>query len=140
GDGFVSPEEFARGAMAFGKRPPGAPATPQPGTPPAGRPGVNMADRSQIEELFDRTDSNSDGKLTKDEIPEERRGMRMVLEQSGSDTLTKEQLVRGMLALMQADGQPPRPEGAPPRPDATPGTPGSPSNGRPNGPPGPPTG
>src|SRR5438034_6508034 len=60
GDGFVSPEEFGRGAaQAFGKRPPGAPTTPA------------QAQRETFEGLFDRTDSNSDGKLTKDEIPEE---------------------------------------------------------------------
>ena len=45
-------------------------------------------DRGQLEALFDRTDANSDGKLTKDEIPEERQGMRAVLERSGSDSLT----------------------------------------------------
>src|SRR5712664_4116657 len=94
-----------------------------------------LADRGQLEALFDRTDSNSDGKLTKDEIPEERQGMRMVLERSGGDSLTKEQFVRGMLAAMaQAGGQPPRPEGAPPRPDGAPprppqGPPGAPPSG-----------
>jgi Ca2+-binding EF-hand superfamily protein len=122
GDGSVSQEEFAQAGRQFGKRPPGAPGTP----PPGGQPG-GPANREEFEALFDRTDSNSDGKLTKDEIPEERRGMRAILERSGSDSLNKEQFVRGMMAGMaQTGGQPPRPEGAPQRP--------------PQGPPGPPPG
>ncbi|MBW8883716.1 MAG: EF-hand domain-containing protein [Planctomycetia bacterium] len=128
GDGFVSPEEFARGAMAYGKRPPGAPATPASTTPQtAGQPRPNPAgapNRQELEALFDRTDANSDGKLTKDEIPEDRRGMRAILERTG-DSITKEQFMRGMLAMMQGDaGQPPRPESAAPRrPDGPPGAP-----------------
>jgi len=128
-DGSLNPEELAQAGRQFGKRPPGAPGTPPP---QAGRPaGGAPADRAQLEALFDRTDSNSDGKLTKDEIPEERQGMRGVLERSGGDSLTKEQFVRAlegtvfggmMVRSAQADGQPPRPEGAPPRrPDGPPG-------------------
>jgi Ca2+-binding EF-hand superfamily protein len=138
GDGFVTPEEFAR--RVFGQRPPGA-----PGTPPAaaGRPNPNNdPDPEFIAALFDRTDSNSDGKLTKDEIPEDRRGMRMVLEQSGGDSITKQQLIRGLLALaQQPGGQPPRPESAPPRPEGQPprrpdGAPERRPNGQPGMPPG----
>src|SRR5262245_44824025 len=74
-DGFVSQEEFGRAGQALGKRPPGAPTAPPQGSPAA-------AQRATFESLFDRTDSNSDGKLTKDEIPEERQGMRAVLERA----------------------------------------------------------
>jgi Ca2+-binding EF-hand superfamily protein len=109
GDGFLSQEEFAR-AAGPGQRPPGAPG----GAP----------NRAELEALFDRTDSNSDGKLTKDEIPEERQGMRAVLERSGGDSINKEQFVRGMMAMAQQfGGQPPRPDGAPPRRPDAPGAP-----------------
>src|SRR5207244_925826 len=54
-DGFVTPEEFGRGAQAFGKRPPGAPATPQA-----------SPDARRAEEMFAQADTNKDGKLTKD--------------------------------------------------------------------------
>jgi Ca2+-binding EF-hand superfamily protein len=109
-DGGVSQEEFAQ-AGRFG-RPPGAPA--------AG----NAADRGQLEALFDRTDANSDGRLTKDEIPEERQGIRNILERAGGESISKEQFVRGMMAMGQNPGQPPRPDGAPPRrPDGAPGMP-----------------
>jgi Ca2+-binding EF-hand superfamily protein len=114
GDGAVTREQYIRVmSRVLGEdNPPPAGRNPNPGA---------LADRESFERLFDRTDSNSDGKLTKDEVPEERRGMRMLLEREG-DSLTKEQFVRGMLAMAQSDGQPPRPEGFPPRrPDGQPG-------------------
>src|SRR5262245_24843060 len=122
GDGSVSPEEFAQGAgptgRPFGKRPPTPPTSPE------------QAQRQTFESLFDRTDSNSDGKLTKDEIPEERQGMRAVLERSGGTSIDKEQFVRGMMAMMaQSGGQPPRPDGAARRSDGAPGAPGAPPPG-----------
>src|SRR6185295_17048016 len=101
--GFVSAEEFAQAGRAFGKRPPGAPPAPQPNPAPQANPArPNNAggaqNREELEALFDRTDSNSDGKLTKEEIPEERQGMRGLLERSGGDSLSKEQFMRGMMA------------------------------------------
>jgi Ca2+-binding EF-hand superfamily protein len=108
GQDFVTKEQYIRG-MAMLAQAGGA-------LPPAGqRPNAgNLPSREDLEALFDRTDSNSDGKLTKDEIPEERRGMRGVLEQSGGDSINKEQFVRGMMAMAQQfGGQQPRPDGAP---------------------------
>ena len=50
--------------------------------------------------------------------------MRGILERAGGESISKEQFVRGMMAMAQAVGQPPRPEGAPPRrPDVPPGGP-----------------
>jgi Ca2+-binding EF-hand superfamily protein len=121
GDGFVSEDEFGRGARGFGQRPPGAPGA---GTDPSPQ---------EIEGLFDRTDSNSDGKLTKDEVPEDRPGIRAVLERAGGESISKEQFVRGMMALAQQPGGQPgapqrRPEGAPARrPEGAP--PGAPPGG-----------
>jgi Ca2+-binding EF-hand superfamily protein len=126
-DGSISPEEFAQ-VGRFG-RPPGAPANPN-----------QTPSREMLEALFDRTDSNSDGKLSKDEIPEERQGMRAILERSGGDSLTKEQFVRGMLAMAQANGQPPRPERVPPRAEGAPARPDGAPMRRPEGPPGAPPG
>lgn len=131
GDGSVSAEEFAQIGRQVGKAPPGA---PQPGgAPPQGRPNPGgPMNRGDLEALFDRTDANSDGKLTKDEIPEERQGMRNILERAGGGSIDKEQFVRGMMAMMaQFGGQQPRPDGAPrpegaPRPDAAPRPDGAP--------------
>jgi Ca2+-binding EF-hand superfamily protein len=112
GDGLTK-EQFVRGMM-FMAQVGGAP-------PAAGRPNpANAPSREMFDALFDRTDSNSDGKLTKDEIPEERQGMRAVLERAGGDSLTKEQFISGMMAMAQFAGQPPRPAGAPPRPEGAP--------------------
>jgi len=123
-DGSVTPEEFAEFGRLFAPRPGGAP---------------NQISPNELEALFDRTDSNSDGKLTKSEIPEERQGMRAILERSGGESLTKAQFVRGMLAMAQpGGGQPPRPEGTPPRPEG-PRPEGAPPR-RPDGPPGGPAG
>jgi len=123
GDGTVTAEEFAQLGRQFGgKAPPGAPTATTKGRPDQGGP----MNRAEFEALFDRTDSNSDGKLTKDEIPDERPGMRNILERAGSGSIDKEQFVRGMMAMMaQFGGQQPRPDGSPrpegaPRPDGAP--------------------
>jgi Ca2+-binding EF-hand superfamily protein len=73
--------------------------------------------------MFERVDKNSDGKLTKDEIPEDRPGMRIVFERVGSDSVSKEQFVREMMAMAQRPGfeRGARPDGAPPRPGEGPG-------------------
>lgn len=145
-DGSVSQEEFGQAGRQFG-RPPGAPQNPPPVAPQRGRPGTVMADREQFEALreqfealFDRTDANSDGKLTKDEVPEERKGPRSILERAG-ESINKEQFVRGMLALAQQFGMPQTPpEGARPRPEGAAGRPEGPMMRRPDGPPGGPFG
>jgi Ca2+-binding EF-hand superfamily protein len=131
GADFITKEQYLRGASEGAQ----SPEAPPPGRPTGGPP----TNRADFEALFDRTDANSDGKLTKTEIPEERQGMRAILERSGGDSIDKEQFVRGMLAMMQQfGGQPPRPEGAP-RPEAgrpdSPRPEGSPPR-RPDGPPG----
>jgi Ca2+-binding EF-hand superfamily protein len=131
GDGSLTKEQYIRVmSRALGiEAPPPAAGRPNPGPAP---------NREQIEALFDRTDSNSDGKLTKDEIPEERQGMRVLLERSGGDSLSKEQFVRGLLAMPQPfvrgmlgmpqiGGPPGRPEGTPQRPPQ--GSPGAPPGG-----------
>ena len=134
GGNSLTKEHFAREGMMFllqatGNQPPFI-GQRVPGRPREG----NMFDRDQLEALFDRTDSNSDGKLTKDEIPEERLGMRGILERAGGESLSKDQFVRGMMAMAQAVGQPPRPEGAPSRPEnAPPRRPGGPPGGPPGG-------
>jgi len=121
----ITREQYIRGMVRMA----------QAGGAPAARLGnsANATSQEVFAALFDRTDSNSDGKLTKDEIPEERRVMRAVLEQSGGDSISKEPFVRGMIAAMaQGAGQPTRPDAAP-RPEGTPAR-------RPEGPPGPPQG
>ncbi len=117
----ITKEQYVRGMVM---------AAQATGAAPQGN--TAAAQRATFESLFDRTDSNSDGKLTKDEIPEERPGMRAVLERSGGSSIDKEQFVRGMIAMMaQSGGQPPRPDGAP-QPEGAP-RPGGAQ--RPDGPP-----
>ncbi|MGI8977623.1 MAG: EF-hand domain-containing protein [Pirellulaceae bacterium] len=111
-DGFIEAEEFARTAGALGGRPAGAP----PGTPASGG-----GDAKAAEEAFAKHDANSDGKLTKDEVPDEQKEMfQRISDRLGADSLTKEQFVR---ALTQR-----RPEGGHP-PEGRPGEPGRPGAG-----------
>ena len=140
GDKKLSKDEFQKGFRPDGgdRRPEGAgdrrpEGDRRPGGPgPFGRPGGPPPDKNFFEAMFDRTDSNSDGKLTKDEVPEERQGMRMIFERVGGDSIDKEQFVRGMLAMSQNANQDRRPgDGPPDRPrDGRPGE-GRPADGRP---------
>lgn len=99
--------------------------------------------REAIEAMFDRQDSNADGKLSKDEVPEERRerfqAMLKRLDEDDDQALTKEQFVRGVLAMTQRDGErregdrrdgdrsdERRSEDRPGRPDGRPGASGPP--------------
>jgi Ca2+-binding EF-hand superfamily protein len=89
--------------------------------------------RQSLDTLFDRTDANSDGALTKEEVPESRRLLRMVFDRAGKESVTKAEFVR-LMSELQAE-QPGRFPGAPPdagnqRPGRPPGEPG------PGGPPG----
>src|SRR5262245_32697675 len=140
GDKKLTKDEFQAGLRRDdGQRPPQGdrpePRGRAPDAAEARRGPPDGMSREQIEALFDRTDANSDGKLTKDEIPEQRQGMRAILERAGGESISKEQLVRGMLAMSQ--NQPPRrPDGAPDRrpegaPDRRPG--GPPPGGPPPG-------
>jgi Ca2+-binding EF-hand superfamily protein len=108
-DGFVGADEIL---------PPGI---SQPGTPGSREQGGRF-DPRQLEANFDRIDANSDGKLTKDEIPEGERGefLRRMLERSGADSISKEQLVR--MTAQFGGGRP-----------GEPGRPGQPGPGSPPG-------
>jgi Ca2+-binding EF-hand superfamily protein len=101
-DGALSLREFAGGmAKAAGAGKPGAP----------GRPDVGR--------LFDRADGNSDGKLTADEVPEERRAMTEKLiergDKDGDGALSREEFTAGMekvraLQTKTGEGKPERPK------------------------------
>ena len=54
--------------------------------------------------LMERMDKNKDGKLTKDEIPEEARFLREMMERQKKDSLTIEDLERGGRMMMMAGG------------------------------------
>ena len=74
----LTKEDVVRAAAQFG--PPG-------GAPGGGNPG----------EMFDRLDRNKDGKLTKDEVPEQaQRFLNPLFERLGKTELTKEEYVRAV--------------------------------------------
>lgn len=106
GDKKLSKDELIAGlkklqsgdAPAEGDRPGARPGAPGDARVPVGR---------FAEQMFDRADANSDGKLTKDEFPEERREMfSRVAQAAGAtgDSLTKEQFIKGMTAMAQNAG------------------------------------
>jgi hypothetical protein len=111
GDKKLTKDEFQAGLRSGDE-----PRRPlESGQPSRGGPGNAPNGAEVFAALFDRTDSNSDGKLTKEEIPEDRQVMRNVLERSGGDSIAKDAFVRGMMTAMQAGGPPRRPDGAPER-------------------------
>ena len=104
-DGSIDAEEFARSAAGLGGRP-GA---------PGGVPGTDGPDAKGFEEIFSKHDANSDGKLTKDEVPDGQKEMfQRVLDRSGGESLNKEQFVKAMMAQRAAGARPP--EGRPNEP------------------------
>ncbi len=117
GDKKLSQEEFQAGL-----KPDAGPRQPLAGGGFPGRPGGGAFPGPQVLAAeFDRLDANQDGKLTKEEVPEDRQGMRRLFERFDGAAVTKEQFLRAMAAMSPAPGQP----GAPPRrPDgAGPGMP-----------------
>lgn len=115
-DGAIDVDELAKAFEAMARR------EGQPGQP--GQPG-QRPDRQALEAAFDRQDTNKDGKLTKDEIPEERReSFGRMLERLGKTELNKEEFVRAVsgAAGRDAPGRPAQP-GQPARPGTPDGRP-----------------
>lgn len=89
---------------------------------PAGRPaaGGPAGGRGQFDPgaIFDRLDTNKDGKLAKSELPDgvgERMGR--IFDEAGKDELTKEEYGQAMAKMMRAGGRPGAgPAGEPGRP------------------------
>lgn len=114
-NGSIDVDELrqAFAALARGAGPPG---NATPGNP-AGAPNPEMAARL-AERMFGEADRNGDGKLTRDEIPEERREMfsRLIdrFDNDGDGALSKEQFQRGLQAMQaMRGGRPGAPNGAP---------------------------
>ena len=102
-DGFLTMQEVLEGGPGRGGRPEGFPP--------------RLPGREQLEELFARSDKNGDGRLTRDEIPAERRGIAALFDRLGVDAITKEQFLRGMQSLGGPPGAPPG--GTTPTPGST---------------------
>ena len=116
GDKKLSKDEFAAGLKE-----PDQPRQPlgqgAPGRGDRGRPGGNPPNAEAIAAMFDRTDANSDGKITKEEVPEDRReGFGRMLERMGAESMNKEQFARYVtFSAMQGRPGAGRPgEGRPP--------------------------
>lgn len=120
-DGAINPDELRQAFQMMAR---------QAGAGPSGRPSPEM-----LERMFTQADKNNDGKLSRDEIPAERREMlgRLLerLDNDGDGAVTKEQFLRAMQQRM-ADGER-RPNGKPEgKPNAV-GRPGAKPEGRPEG-------
>jgi Ca2+-binding EF-hand superfamily protein len=107
GDKKLTKEEFQAGLKrADGPRPAETGRdTPRPRPPEGFRPDGARPDARAAEEMFNKLDANSDGKLTEDEVPErQREGFRRLLQDlddDGDKALTKEQAPRVIMMLMQ---------------------------------------
>lgn len=119
-DGSINPDELRQAFQMMAR---------QAGAPGGGRPNAEM-----LERLFSQADKNNDGKLSRDEIPEERREMlgRLLdrLDDDGDGAVTKEQFLRAMQRLSETGRRPDgNPEGKPNAADR----PGTKPEGRPEG-------
>ena len=118
-DGSIDVEELRQGFAAMARA--GAPGNP--GGNPGGNPAGGRGNPEMAARMFDMLDKNKDGEVTKDEIPEERReGFERISQRFGDSkdgSVTKEQFLKGMQALMQrGEG---RPESSSPgKPDSKP--------------------
>jgi Ca2+-binding EF-hand superfamily protein len=121
GDGKLSSEEFASGLSGA------SPDAAKPGSPNSAEQPGPAAKRRDAERIFRRLDANSDGTLTLNEVPEERRRMVVqVLKRLKKDNdagLSRDEFVR-VLEARGAEGERP---GMPPRPGQLP--PGGPPRG-----------
>src|SRR5262245_25179098 len=119
GDKKLSKEEFQSGLRRSDTPRPAEIGrdTPRPRLPDGVRPDGARPDVRAAEEMFNKLDANSDGKLTEDEIPEgQREAFRRLLsnlDDDGDKAVTKDQAPRVIMLLMQR-GAP----GADFRPDA----------------------
>lgn len=129
-DGELTEAEFAAGLSE------GRPRGDMPPGGPGGRPG--MGGQFNPEEVFRRADRNGDGKVTLDEVPEERReGFRMMLNRADTDkdgAATLEEFRRGFGGVGNPQPGTPQPGTKPsdasqtsrPNSAGTPGRPGEP--------------
>lgn len=125
-DGKLSLEEFVAGTK---DQPPAAEERPAP------REGQPRPDAARAAEIFNQIDANKDGKVTENEVPEDKREIfrRMLerLDDDGDKALTKEQFLRAITIFAQGGRpEPGRPE--PGRPEARPE--GRPEGARPDAP------
>ncbi|WP_417847534.1 hypothetical protein [Thalassoglobus sp.] len=107
-DGKLSLAEY-QATLKEDERPAGTPAGPR------GERERGARGRFEPGAMFDRFDSNKDGKLTKSEIPEEARGrLGRIFEEAGKEELSKQEFGQALGKMMRSG-----------RPDAAGGRPGN---------------
>jgi Ca2+-binding EF-hand superfamily protein len=127
GDGALSREEFLQVRPGGEKQPGNTEKTPDGENKPDAEKPPNLEKRPEgrpgAEQLFRRMDRNGDGKVTTDEVPEERREFvsRLIkrVDKNCDDAMTAEEFAAapfpGRPNGQAGAGRPPRPEGRPPQ-------------------------
>jgi len=133
GDGALSREEFLQASPDREKKPDGEQKKPDAEKKPEGeqKPAVEAPSNAEkrpegrpgAEQLFRRMDRNSDGKVTADEVPEERREfiVRLIkrVDKDGDGAMTAEEFAAAPFPARPdgkpGAGRPGRPEGRPPQ-------------------------
>jgi Ca2+-binding EF-hand superfamily protein len=103
GDGILSAEEMRPDPSMFGR--PGQPGTPgAPGQP--GRPGAGGAPTGEMmTRMFEARDTDKDGKLSGDEIPERMRENVSRVDTNGDGAIDREEMQKAMARMAEQGGQ-----------------------------------
>ena len=103
GDGILSAEEMRPDPSMFGR--PGQPGTPgAPGQP--GRPGAGGAPTGEMmTRMFEARDTDKDGKLSGDEIPERMRENVSRVDTNGDGAIDREEMQKAMARMAEQAGQ-----------------------------------
>jgi Ca2+-binding EF-hand superfamily protein len=76
----------------------------RPGGPPPGGGSPGADGKARADEMWKRADQNSDGKISKDEVPEQAWERLGKMDKNGDDAVTREEMAAGMMAMRGGKG------------------------------------